>query len=82
MSLLADCPPVLTVAEAARLLRLSLNGTYLAIQRGDLPACRVGRRLLIARDALEGVLTAPPVGSGIRALEQEEKRILEWNPDA
>ncbi len=60
--MLADCPPVLTVAEVARLLRISLNSTYLAIQRGELPAARVGRRLLIARDTLERFLTAEPKG--------------------
>ena len=48
---------VLTVTEAARLLRLSRNGTYAAIQRGELPAVRVGRRLLVPREALERFLS-------------------------
>lgn len=47
---------VLTVTEAARLLRLSRNSTYAAVKRGEIPSRRVGRRLLIPRDALQRFL--------------------------
>lgn len=81
----AETPSVLTVAEAAKILRLAKNTCYGAIHRGELPAFRVGRRLLVPRDALERLLFAAPVkpkGEASSDLEREEKRILEWNPDA
>jgi len=43
----------LTVPEAAQLLGISRNEAYLAVQRGELPARRIGRRILIPRVALE-----------------------------
>jgi excisionase family DNA binding protein len=43
----------LTVEEAAVLLGIGRNSAYQAIARGDLPALRLGRRLLIPRAALE-----------------------------
>jgi excisionase family DNA binding protein len=55
---LTESPAVLTVTETATLLRISPNTCYAAIQRGELPARRVGRRLLIPRDALELFLSA------------------------
>ena len=45
-----------TVAEAARLLGIGRNQAYQAIHAGQLPALRVGNRLLIPRDALERML--------------------------
>jgi len=48
----SELPPVLTVPEAAALLRVGRNTMYLAIQRGDVPALKLGRRVLVPRDAL------------------------------
>lgn len=45
-------PEVLTVAEAARVLRCDRKTVYAAIQRGELPARRLGRRLVVGRAAL------------------------------
>lgn len=58
---------VLTVREAATMLRLGLNSTYEAIRRGELPALRVGRRLLVPRAALEDLLkgSKEPDGSDV-----------------
>lgn len=59
---LENSPEVLTVCEAARLLRLGVNTTYDAIHRGQLPTVRIGRRLLVPRAALKRLLyqeTAP-----------------------
>ena len=42
---LIDLPDVLTVAEAARFLRLGRNTVYEAVRRNELPCVRVGRRL-------------------------------------
>lgn len=44
-----DLPEVLTVDETARFLRISRATAFAAIHRGDLPAVRVGRRLLVPR---------------------------------
>lgn len=43
---------LLTVGEAARLLRLSRAFTYELVARGDLPVIRFGRRVLVPREAL------------------------------
>lgn len=47
---------ILTVREAAERLGLSRNGTYEAIRRGELPALRIGRRVLVPLAALERML--------------------------
>jgi excisionase family DNA binding protein len=36
-----------TIAEAAQLLRMSVNGVRLRIRRGDMQARRIGARLLV-----------------------------------
>ncbi len=46
-------PPVLTVDEAARLLRVNRKTLYEAIRAGEVPGVvRVGRSIRIGRDAL------------------------------
>ncbi|MBI3910613.1 MAG: helix-turn-helix domain-containing protein [Armatimonadetes bacterium] len=47
---------VLTVREAAQLLRLSLPSVYTGISNGEIPSIRVGRRILVPRIALEAFL--------------------------
>lgn len=47
---------VLTVAEAAQLLRVSSRTLYGAIGRGEVPAVRIGRRLVLPGAALERFL--------------------------
>jgi excisionase family DNA binding protein len=51
-----------TVPEAAQLLGLSRNRTYEAIAAGEVPALRIGRRVLVPRAALERMLSE--AGSG------------------
>ncbi len=46
----------LTVEEVATILGISRNGTYEAIRRGEIPALRLGRRLVVPRQALEQLL--------------------------
>jgi excisionase family DNA binding protein len=41
-----------TVEEAAELLGIGRNSAYEAIKRGELPAVRIGRRLVVPRQAL------------------------------
>lgn len=43
----------LTVGEVATILGIGRNSAYQAIARGELPALRLGRRLLVPRAALE-----------------------------
>jgi excisionase family DNA binding protein len=47
-----DLPDILTVDETARLLRISRGLAFAAARRGDIPAVRVGRRLLVPRARL------------------------------
>lgn len=54
--MVADCSPVLTVEEAAKALRISRGSAYSAVERGDIPTIRIGRRLLVPRARLEAML--------------------------
>lgn len=54
-----DLPNVLTIDETARLLRISRGLAFAAARRGDIPAVRVGRRLLVPRDRLIAWLEGP-----------------------
>lgn len=46
----------LTVAEAAGLLGISSDLAYELIARGEIPALRLGRRIVVPRLALEAIL--------------------------
>ena len=46
----------LTVSEAAAALKIGRGLAHEAIRRGEIPAIRVGRRLLVPRRALEKLL--------------------------
>ncbi len=47
---------VLTVEEAAGMLRISRGLAYEMVRLGRLPSIRLGRRLLVPRPALERML--------------------------
>ena len=54
-----SAPPeraTITVPEAATMLGLSESATYEAVTRGEIPAVRIGRRVLIVRDRLIALL--------------------------
>jgi excisionase family DNA binding protein len=53
-------PEVLTVREAAALLRVGRNQLYQAVARGELSAVRIGRSIRIPKQALLDLLA--PVG--------------------
>ena len=64
---LEDAPAVLTIDEAAGILRIGRTAAYAAARTGELPAVRIGRRLLVPRLALEqllGVTDASKNGGG------------------
>ncbi|MEX1253320.1 MAG: helix-turn-helix domain-containing protein [Dehalococcoidia bacterium] len=48
--------PVLTVEEAATLLRLSRGSAYEGVRTGAIPSIRVGRRVLIPKARLDALL--------------------------
>jgi excisionase family DNA binding protein len=49
-------PLTFSVDEVAHLLGLSRSATYDAIARGEIPALRFGRRIVVARRALHYLL--------------------------
>jgi len=53
-----DRPLVLSVDDAAYLLHISRGLAYELVARGELPAIRLGRRIVIPRVALEELLGA------------------------
>jgi excisionase family DNA binding protein len=64
-STLATLPEVLTVREAAAILRVGRNQLYQAIARGEVGAVRIGRSIRIPKQALLDLLAAgPPTASG------------------
>ena len=50
---------ILTVEEAAGMLRISRGLAYEMVRSGRLPSIRLGRRLLVPRSALESMLGNP-----------------------
>jgi excisionase family DNA binding protein len=52
----SECMTV-TVEEAARLLGISRNSAFRAVQRGQLPSIRIGRRILVPRARLAELIT-------------------------
>ena len=50
-------PRMVRVREAASLLGITELAVRAAIRRKDIPAVRLGRQLLIPRDALEGIIS-------------------------
>jgi excisionase family DNA binding protein len=65
-STLATLPEVLTVSEAAAILRVGRNQLYQAVTRGELNAIRIGRSIRIPKQALLDLLAAaaPPTAGG------------------
>jgi excisionase family DNA binding protein len=47
---------VLSVAQAAHLLGLSRSNTYAHVRDGTIPSVRIGRRVLVPKQALERLL--------------------------
>ena len=47
---------ILTIDEAAGVLRISRQSAYEAARRGEIPTIRLGRRILVPRRALEKLI--------------------------
>ena len=54
---MSDDKMTMSVLEACKMLGISKNLGYEAIRRGEIPAIRVGKRLLVPRAALERLLS-------------------------
>ncbi len=52
-------PLVYSPNETRKLLKISRGLMYEAINTGQIPSIRIGRRLLVPRSALEKLLTDP-----------------------
>ena len=50
----------LTVDEAATILGISRTTAYESVRRGEIPARRFGRRVVVLRHELEQLLKSPP----------------------
>lgn len=59
-----DLPAVLTPREAATLLRIGRNGIYEAIQRGQIPSLKIGRKILIPKTPLIALLEESSLAPG------------------
>ena len=51
-----DLPLLLTVPEAAKVLRVGVSRAYEMAQRGEIPVVRIGRRVRIPREELRPLL--------------------------
>jgi excisionase family DNA binding protein len=56
-----------TVTETAAVLGISRTSAYERVRAGELPALRLGRRIVITRHALEELLGAPIPDRGARS---------------
>lgn len=67
----------LTVEEAAKLLGVSRGSAYEPVRVGELPVVRLGRRLLVPREALSGYWLRP-----VRAVSRPPKSATKWRTAA
>ncbi len=54
--MMKDEKRVLSVTEAAQILRISRNLAYASVMRGEIPSFKIGKRILVPRAALERLL--------------------------
>ena len=52
MTLDDNLPPILTVEQTATLLGISRGLAFAAVRAGEIPHVRIGRRILVPREAL------------------------------
>ena len=57
METISAAKRVLTVTEAGEQLGLSRGSAYEAVRRGEIPVIRIGRRILVPKDALDRLLS-------------------------
>jgi excisionase family DNA binding protein len=81
-STLATLPEVLTVREAAAILRIGRNQLYQAVARGELGAIRIGRSTRIPIQALLALLasTGPLTASSDEQPRQPATQVCQGPP--
>jgi excisionase family DNA binding protein len=67
-------PTVLTVEQAGRLFGLGRSGSYDAVQRGELPVLRFGRRLVVPTARLLAMLGLEPAMLGLEREDEGDAR--------
>ena len=60
-----------TVPEVAELLGISRSSAYECVRRGEIPALTLGRRVVIAKTAIDALLGSATNGPGERAVGEE-----------
>lgn len=80
MSALSEAPLVLTVEEAARVLRIGRSAAYAAVKSGDLPVIRVGRTVRVPRHLLEAMLGLHHDAQPAKSFPKEETPTLAGVP--
>ena len=73
---------VLTVKETAGLLRISRGLAYEMVRQGWLPSIRLGRRILVPRAALQGMLAAAERRPAARKDSATESLATQWEDTA
>ena len=56
MSILENCPDILTVMEAAKILRVGRSTMYKLVGSGETQCVKIGRKVLIPRKYLQAFL--------------------------
>lgn len=64
---LDQLPPVLTVTEVSRLMRIGRGTAYEAVRRGDIPSIRIGNRIVVPTHRLLTMLSGLPDEHGQRS---------------
>ncbi len=67
-----------TVPEVAELLGISRTTTYACIQRGEIPAVMLGRRLVVSRKAVDALLA--PTRTDKDTTPRKELSTAEFTP--
>ena len=60
MEIIKETTSTASALQAATLLGICRASVYKAIRRGELPAVRVGGRILVLRSGLDRLLALPP----------------------
>jgi excisionase family DNA binding protein len=60
----ADLPLLLTVPEAAQVLRIGRGAAYDAVRAGVIPSVRISRTIRVPRDLLVAMLQEPEAHDG------------------
>lgn len=53
---------IYTVDQVAKMLGISRNGMYRAIERGEIPSVRIGKRIVVPKHVVHKMLGEPPDG--------------------